>query len=520
MTPTQETVPGASGPAATQRIFISYKRDGNPDDAVARQVYQALSPQYHVFIDQESIPGGVYWAKYIEDEIRRADFMIALLSSTSTLSEMFEGEVELAHQCSKEKPGRPVIIPVRLAYKERLHYPLSAYLNHVQWLSWETAGDTPTLIANIRRALAHGKVVHDGARGNGAGDAHGSSTTMVPFPSAQLERPEGAIDPQSKFYEVRRGDQIALDAIRQQGVTITIKGPRQVGKSSLLIRVREAALQKQKQVVLIDFQQVGKNSLKSAELFCRQFCELISRKLNIESRVAEYWNMPLDDIMRCTQYMETHLLPKMDKPLVLAMDEVDSLFGNADFNSDFFSMLRSWHNSRAYEPLYKRLDLVLVSSTEPYQFIKDLNQSPFNVGEVIEPEDFTETQLNDLIGRHELTLDSTYKTGLMSLLGGHPYLVRRALYLIASGSVTTRGLFDAASEMRGPFGDHLRYHFFRLNGNDDLIAGLRQIIDEQKYNDDQVAYRLQSAGLVRMGGKRTAVPRCQLYADFFKEHLR
>ena len=50
----------------------------------------------------------------------------------------------------------------------------------------------------------------------------------------------------------------------------------------------------------------------------------------------------------------------------------------------FFSMLRSWHNNRARGGDSTRLNLALVTSTEPYQFIADLNQSPFNVGQVVE----------------------------------------------------------------------------------------------------------------------------------------
>ena len=81
------------------------------------------------------------------------------------------------------------------------------------------------------------------------------------------------------------------------------------------------------------------------------------------------------------------------------MDEVESVF-DSDFRSDFFSMLRSWHNNRAMTPIWKQLDLVLVTSTEPYQLIENLNQSPFNVGQVIELTDFPAEQVEDLNDRH------------------------------------------------------------------------------------------------------------------------
>jgi hypothetical protein len=97
--------------------------------------------------------------------------------------------------------------------------------------------------------------------------------------------------------------------------------------------------------------------------------------------------------------------------------------------------------------------------------------------------------------------------------------VRRALYLVASGRMSAADLLTHAADDDGPFGDHLRYHFFRLHDREDLIQGLRQIIRGNTNIDERVAYRLYSAGLVRIEG-RAVLPRCRLYADYFREHLR
>ncbi|WP_318284169.1 AAA-like domain-containing protein [Brasilonema sennae] len=99
------------------------------------------------------------------------------------------------------------------------------------------------------------------------------------------------------------------------------------------------------------------------------------------------------------RYLQRHILKGLGHPLVLAMDEVDRVF-DTKFRNDFFGMLRSWHNNRAIYPSLDKLDLVLVTSTEPYQLIDDLNQSPFNVGQIIELEDFTPEQVAQLNARH------------------------------------------------------------------------------------------------------------------------
>src|SRR6185503_17232068 len=184
----------------------------------------------------------------------------------------------------------------------------------------------------------------------------------------------------------------------------------------------------------------------------------------------------------------------------------------------FFGMLRSWHNQRLAGSIWKQLDLALVTSTEPYQLIDNLNQSPFNVGEVIELADFSPEQVADLNRRHGTPLTSAQEQQLMALLRGHPYLVRRALYLVASQRIVPADLFSQATDDRGPFGDHLRNHLFRLHGKADLIQGLRQVIRHHTCPDERVFFRLRGAGLVQREGQEVW-PRCQLYADFFRERL-
>ena len=111
---------------------------------------------------------------------------------------------------------------------------------------------------------------------------------------------------------------------------------------------------------------------------------------------------------------------------------------------------------------------------------------------------------------------------LYALIGGHPYLTRKALYMLAGNTPTSSvdDLFAHATEDTGPFGDHLRYYLLRLQRKPELIAMLRQVIQRRAGNDgdELLAHRLQAAGLVRREGN-TVVPRCDLYAKYFSERL-
>jgi hypothetical protein len=106
---------------------------------------------------------------------------------------------------------------------------------------------------------------------------------------------------------------------------------------------------------------------------------------------------------------------------------------DAEFSEDFFGMIRSWHNNRANptKRAWKKLDIVLVTSSEPYMFIKSQHQSPFNVGMTLRLEDFQPAQMQALNEFHGSPLSSHELARLTELLSGHPYLTRKALYAVA-----------------------------------------------------------------------------------------
>lgn len=167
--------------------------------------------------------------------------------------------------------------------------------------------------------------------------------------------------------------------------------------------------------------------------------------------------------------------------------------------------------------------MVLVTSSEPSQFITSQHQSPFNVAAVVEPSDFTEPQVAELTRRHGLSPGTPDRPGLsarlMSLLSGHPYLTRVALYEITTENYDLDELVERAVSDSGPFGQHLLDNLLWLHGRPELKQGLREVIGENRCSDGQTAYRLQSAGLVRVEDRRVVRPRCELYSKYFAKYL-
>ncbi|MFN6337443.1 MAG: AAA-like domain-containing protein [Cyanobacteriota bacterium] len=512
------------------RLFISYKRGAQPDESLALELYQHFRSSQEVFIDQ-TMAVGTLWAQRIDEELRRSDVLVLLLSGQSVMSEMVVGEMETAQRLQKEH-GKPRILPVRVAYHDPFPYPLSAYLSPINWAYWGGPADTSRLMEELERGI-HGEeltIATDAEMmalitpATSAKGVAGASREQIPAPKplaavARLESAEGTMDPESRFYVERDCDAIARGALERQGVTITIKGPRQMGKSSLLMRVIERAMATGRQAVYIDFQQFDQDVLSSADTFYPLFCRTISEQLELADRTEEFWADGGGNNQLSTRYLQSQVLKEISQPVLLAMDEVDRLF-ETEFRSDFFSMLRGWHNNRALPMarLWKRLDLALVTATEPYHLIANLNQSPFNVGEVIQLADFNLEQVADLNQRHGTPLSQAQVEGLTVRLHGHPYLVRRALYLVASGRKTMEALMAEAASDYGPFGDHLRYHLFRIVDHPSLLEGLGQVIRSGRCDDEKVCRLLVAAGLARKEGA-SVLPRCPLYADYFGAHV-
>ncbi len=492
------------------RIFVCYARGTEPDQTVAISIAQALNQEHVVFFDQISDSGE--WVNAIESELVSCDILIALLSSESVTNEIVLAEIDRAWR-SQEERGVPRLIPVRINYPQTLGSPFHVYFEGLRTLLWQSMDDTSSLIKQLQNIIERRSAV-----------SLEKSPTITPIPlpdimppspatrQIPLEMPEGTIDIESRFYVIRKADQIALSAIQNKGVTITIKGSRQMGKSSLLIRVADAAQQVGKQVVFIDFQLLS-SSYDDADEFFQQFCRILSYQLQLPDNSERYWQIPLTNAFRCTNYVLKELLEKLEQPFVLAMDEVDSIF-DTSFRTEFFGMLRSWHNNRALQSAWKKLDLALVTSTEPYYFVQSLAQSPFNVGEIVDLVGFTHDQVDFLNKQHDSPFSEQDLNELMDLLNGHPYLVRRALYLVATKRFSVSQILSQTTDEEGPFGDHLRSLLLKLNQNKLHLEGLVKVLQTGQCEED-LFFRLRGMGLIKREAGRI-LPSCQLYAHFFQ----
>lgn len=346
-------------------------------------------------------------------------------------------------------------------------------------------------------------------------------TMVSPVEGVVLEEPEGQVPLESALYVERPPTETrCYKAVVKPGALIRIKAPRQMGKSSLMLRILNHGIEQGYQTASLNFQLVDRDSLSSLDRFLQWFCNSITGELNLEDKLADYWKGTFSSKNKCTNYFQRYLLPELQRPVVLCLDEVDQVFEYPPIATDFFGMLRAWHEDAKIKPIWRNLRLVIVHSKEVYIPL-NINQSPFNVGVPIELPLLTQPQVVELLRRHGLNWAAADVERLMGMVGGHPYLVRAALYEIARGEITLERLLQIAPTEGGLYGEHLRRHLLTLEGDEKLLAAMKQVIvvNQPVSISTSEAFKLTSMGLVQFQGSEV-VPTCNLYRQYFRERLK
>ena len=328
-------------------------------------------------------------------------------------------------------------------------------------------------------------------------------------------------------------------AIAQPGALIRIKAAQKMGKTLLLEKLLERGRQQDYQTAKLDLKLADKSTLNDLKTFLRWLCVDVSDNLELEPQLDKYWKDFYGLNKNCTRYFQKYLLSGSEHPLILAIDNFERLFAYPEIFPQFCLLLRSWYESAKsgdrIGTIWKKLRLVVVHSTEKYPEL-DTNHSPFNVGTTIDLPEFNLQQVEALAKKYKLD-GCLGQKGLselmMKTLGGHPYLVHKAIDYLKSqpnfsgDGETQRGqqatieeLLQLAPTEQGIFSDHLREQLWNLQHNPQLELGYKKVVSANKAVrlDAEVGFKLHSLGLVKLLGN-DCVPSCDLYRQYFSERL-
>lgn len=328
--------------------------------------------------------------------------------------------------------------------------------------------------------------------------------------------PNGSVPLNSHFYLKRSWSSQIDREIEKPGALIRIKAPREMGKTSLLLRNLDYANELGYRTVSLNLEQVEGSILSNLNLFLRWLCASISHQLQRPPKLDDYWDQDLGSTISCTLYLQDYLLESLDSPLVLALDEMNQIFEHPQVAKDFLPLLRSWYEEGKRLPVWQKLRLIVVHSTEIYVPLK-LNQSPFNVGLPIQLEDFNLEEIEQLAQRYGLEWKNGLEANrLMRLVGGHPALVNLALYYLSRQQITLLQLFETAPTATGIYAHHLQRHLTTLEQQPELAQALDLVLNatEPISLNPILTHKLSSMGLIKQSGDK-AIASCELYRQYF-----
>ncbi|MDF5710785.1 MAG: AAA-like domain-containing protein [Nostoc sp. S4] len=342
-----------------------------------------------------------------------------------------------------------------------------------------------------------------------------------------LQFPDGSLSLDSPYYIKHPSieDQIFAE-LQQPGCVIRIKAPRHFGKTSLLHRLSVFAQEQEFKSVYLDFQEADETIFACLNQFLRWFCSNITQKLALPVNLNDYWDEEIGSKVSCRVYFEKYLLPKLDCPLVLLLDEVNRIFEHSNIALDFLPMLRAWHEQAKNVRIWQKLRLVVAHATEVYVPLR-LNQSPFNVGLLITLPQFTIAQVQELAACYALNWYNHQRMQnamfLRAMVGGHPYLTHLALHYLylQKGEITLEKLLETAPTQTGIYRHYLQNLLVILEDELFLKDAFCQVVmrNEGVQLNALTAYKLESLGLIQLQGDLAYVS-CQLYRLYFRQQLQ
>ncbi len=339
-----------------------------------------------------------------------------------------------------------------------------------------------------------------------------------------VEFPGGPVALDSRFYISRPPlEEQGFAEIEKPGSVICIKAPKRMGKKSLILRILAHASKQAYKTVTVDFQQADSATFTSIDRLLRWFCANISRELGLEPKLNDYWDEEMGSKVSCSIYFQEYILQSLNTPLVLALNELDWVFEHPEIARDFLPLLRSWYEQGRRIEIWQKLRMVLAYSTELIVSLK-FSQSPFNIGLPLKLPPFNKAQIQSLAQRHGVDwIDDSQIDKLMTMLGGHPYLLRLALYhLVGKGGLegNLKQLLQQAPSGSSIYQEYFKQYILVLKEEPELEEAFARVIATKSAVKLPmlVAYKLQSMGLINLEGDK-AKPACELYRLYFKTQL-
>ncbi|MBD2666866.1 WD-40 repeat protein [Richelia sinica FACHB-800] len=246
----------------------------------------------------------------------------------------------------------------------------------------------------------------------------------------------GSLPVNASTYVHREADEMLFQGL-MSGEFCYVFNARQMGKSSLRVQTTHRLQAEGVRCGVIDITAIGTKEV-TPEHWYASILGLLIKNFRLNLHLLSWWRdrSHLSVVNRLSDFIDTVLLPQICDPIVIFIDEIDSVL-NLNFSTDdFFALIRACYNRRAEQPEYQRLTFALFGVATPADLISDATRTPFNVGQAIELKGFQFHEATPLLpGLADVVPDpNSVLACILDWTGGQPFLTQRLCKIVRSYS--------------------------------------------------------------------------------------
>ncbi|NEQ04841.1 MAG: hypothetical protein F6K37_02225 [Moorea sp. SIO4E2] len=245
----------------------------------------------------------------------------------------------------------------------------------------------------------------------------------------------GSLASDSPSYVERQADVQLYNALKR-GEFCYVMAPRQMGKSSLSVRIRHQLEQEGFKCSTIDMTRIGSEIITPTQWYKGVVAELVrGLKLFGHFNFQSWWHQEkyLSLLQRLSNFLEDILLVKFTtERIVIFIDEIDTILNLPFPVEDFLALIRFCYNQRATNPDYNRIVFALFGVAKPRDLITGKKRTLFNIGKAIELHGFEFHEAYPLAKGLEGTGGNPTRIlkEILAWTGGQPFLTQKLCQLV------------------------------------------------------------------------------------------